>query len=187
MVLSGTYGSEYRAIESEKNFYRYSELNPSGVELDNSFDFDNNIQTVKKGMVANFAYRLADNHQLKFRSLLNTLSFAETMFQEGYFSDLSAPIHNYRANYKDQEVSTFQLSGEHYLETGSLGSLLEWRGSTSTAETDQDYRYSLYADFSGNGSTSDRQLFIRLHVLQRPRRHRRRRRVDWTSFQRARA
>lgn len=152
VVLSGTYGSDYRAVESEKNFYRYSALNPSGVELDNSFDFDNNIQTVKKGMVANLAYRLADNHQLKLRSLLNTLSFAETMFQEGFFSDLSAPIHNYRANYKDQEVSTFQLSGEHYFATGSLGSLLEWRGSTSTAETDQDYRYSLYADFDGDGS-----------------------------------
>ena len=152
VVLSGTYTNEYRAVESEHNFYRVSDLNPSGVELFDSFDVDNNFETVKKGMVANFAYRLSDNHHLKFRSLLNTLSFAETMFQEGFFSDLSADIHNYRANYKDQEVSTFQLSGEHYFETGSLGSLLEWRGSTSTAETDQDYRYSLYADFDGDGS-----------------------------------
>jgi TonB-dependent receptor len=151
VVLSGTYANDYRAVETERNFYRYSELNPSGVELDNSFDFDTNVQTVRKGMVANFAYRMADNHHIRFRSLLNTLSFAETMFQEGFFSDLSADIHNYRANYKDQEVSTFQLSGEHYFETSSLGSLLEWRGSTSTAETAQDYRYSLYADFSGNG------------------------------------
>ena len=126
-------------------------------------------------MVANFAYRMADNHHIRFRSLLNTLSFAETMFQEGFFSDLSADIHNYRANYKDQEVSTFQLSGEHYFETGSLGSLLEWRGSTSTAETAQDYRYTLYADFSGDGQLRpDRQLVLRVHVLQRSRGHRRR-------------
>ncbi len=151
MVLSGTHSTEYRSLESERNFYRYSAINDNGVALDNSFDFDNNFETVKKGMVANFAYRLADNHHLKLRTLFNTLSFAETMYQDGFFSDLSADIHNYRVNYKDQEVSSYQLSGEHYLGVGSLGSLLEWRGSTSTAETLQDYRYTLYADLNGNG------------------------------------
>lgn len=151
MVLSGTHTTEYRSVETERNFYRFSEINDSGVALDNSFDFDNNFETVKRGLVANFAYRLSDNHNLKFRTLFNTLSFAETMFQDGFFSDLSADVHNYRVNYKDQAVASYQLSGEHYLSTGALGSLLEWRGSTSTAETVQDYRYTLYADLNGNG------------------------------------
>ena len=151
MVFSGTHATEYRAVESERNFYRFSEIEDSGVALDHSFDFDNNIETVKRGLVANFAYRLSDNNQLKLRTLFNTLSFAETMYQDGFFSDLSADIRNYRVNYKEQQVNSYQLSGEHYLETGALGSLLEWRGSTSTAETVQDYRYTLYADFNDNG------------------------------------
>ncbi len=177
VVLSGTYGSEYRAIESEKNFYRYSELNPSGVELDNSFDFDNNIQTVKKGMVANFAYRMADNHHLKFRSLLNTLSFAETMFQEGFFSDLSAADPQLPGELQGP-------GGEHLPAVGRA--LLRDRVAGQPARVaglDVDRR-----DRPGlplqpvrrlrwrRQLRPDRQLVVGLHVLQRPRGHRRRRR-----------
>ena len=151
MVLSGTHSTEFRSRQDESNFYRVSMINDSGVELENSFDFDTDSERVKRGMVANFAYRLSDNHNIKLRTMFNTLSASQATFQEGFFSDLSADIRNYRVNYKDQQINSYQLSGEHYLPIGAMGSLLEWRGSSSTAETSQDYRYALYGDFDFDG------------------------------------
>lgn len=144
VVVSGTYGSDSRARSEVRNFYRVSDLNENGIGTLHSFDIDYNTETVKKGMLANFAYRLSDNHQLTLRSLFNTLSRAETSFQEGFFSDLASDVREYEINYKNQEVSSIQLAGEHYMPVGALGSLLEWRASTSSATTDQDMRFSLY-------------------------------------------
>jgi len=144
LVVAGTYLAESRTTEEVRNFYRVAANNPTGIASLHNFDIDSNTESVKKGLVANIAYRISDNHHLKFRSLMNTLSKGEARLSDGYFDDIGSLVREYSVGYKNQDVETFQLSGEHFLQVGKLGSLLEWRGSTSTADTLQDLRFSLY-------------------------------------------
>ena len=151
LVVSGTRDSDFREINQTQNFYRYSEEEPNDQYLADSYDFDRNVEKVTTGMVGNLAYRITDNHHLKFRSILSTISAAETRLQEGYSNDFGGDLRDYKVEYRNQETSTFQLSGEHYLGVGTLGSLLEWRGASSKATTDSDLRFSLYLDRTANG------------------------------------
>jgi outer membrane receptor protein involved in Fe transport len=150
MVVSGTYGHDYQARLENQNFYRYSTSSEGNQFLADSYQFDTDTESVKSGMTANLAYRISDNHHLKFRSILSNLSTAETRLQSGVSSDFGADIRDYKVEYKDQQTQTLQLAGEHFFDYGALGGLLEWRGATSRATTNQDLRFSLYLDRTGN-------------------------------------
>ena len=153
----------------QQNFYRYSRVEPNNQYLADSYDFDRNVEKVTTGMVGNLAYRITDNHHLKFRSIFSTISAAETRLQEGYSNDFGGDLRDYKVEYRNQETSTFQLSGEHFLNFGELGSLLEWRGATSRATTDSDLRFSLYLDRTGERHLpAHRQRPVAVHLHQRP-------------------
>jgi outer membrane receptor protein involved in Fe transport len=144
LVLSGTHRQGREAWEEEQNFYRPSSLNPSGVQIRDYYDFTYNNEKVKRSLVANFAYRFGVNHSVKLNTLLTSLANSNTEFQEGVFEDLASTIRAYRSDYKIQDVQSFQLSGEHYLGVGKLGSLIEWRASNSEATTEQNLRATIY-------------------------------------------
>ena len=152
LVLSATQRHGYSAHSEEQNFYRPSGLNPSGVQLQNNYDFEFNNEEMKRSLVANFAYRFGDNHQIRLNTLFTNLANSETRYQEGYFDDYGSNIRDYKVDYKNQEVASYQLRGEHFLNVGKLGSLLEWRAATSEATTYQDMRLTNYADRAGNGT-----------------------------------
>jgi outer membrane receptor protein involved in Fe transport len=183
LVVSGTYDHEYRTTLEEQNFYRYSTASPNNQYLADYYDFDRDVEKVTRGFTGNLAYRLSDNHHLKFRSILSTISAGETRLQSGTSSDFGAEIRDYKAEYRNQETSTFQLSGEHYLSVGALGSLLEWRGATSQATTDSDLRFSLYLDRTANGvfqlTDNAQSLFIYTNDLEDQLDDLA---VDWTTF-----
>jgi len=183
LVVSGTYDHDYRTTEEEQNFYRYSTSSPNNQFLADYYDFDRDVEKVTTGLVGNLAYRITDNHHLKFRSILSTISAAETRLQEGTSSDFGAEIRDYKVEYRDQQTQTFQLSGEHYLDIGALGSLLEWRGAASKATTDSDLRFSLYLDRTNNGvfqlTDNAQSLFIYTNDLEDTLNDGA---VDWTTF-----
>jgi outer membrane receptor protein involved in Fe transport len=170
LVISGTYDHEYRTTEEEQNFYRFSTSSPNNQFLADYYDFDRDTEKVTTGIVGNLAYRFSDNHHLKFRSILSTISTAQTRLQEGTSSDFGAEIRDYKVEYRNQETETFQLSGEHFFEVGALGSLLEWRGAFSQAVTDSDLRFSLYLDRTNNGlfnlTDNAQSLFIYTNDLE---------------------
>jgi outer membrane receptor protein involved in Fe transport len=183
LVVSGTYDQEYRTTEEEQNFYRYSTAESNNQFLADWYDFDRDTEKVTKGMVGNLAYRFSDNHHIKFRSILSTISAASTRLQEGNSSDFGAEIRDYMVLYRNQDTTTFQLSGEHFFEVGALGSVLEWRGASSTAQTDLDQRFSLYLDRTGNGvfnlTDNAQSLFIYANDLEDTLNDYA---VDWTTF-----
>jgi len=170
LVLSGTHNHEYRSSLEEQNFYRYSTASPNDQYLADYYDFDRDVEKITNGIVGNLAYRISDNHHLKFRSIFSTISTGETRLQEGTSSDFGAEIRDYKVEYRNQETETFQLSGEHFLDVGPLGSLLEWRGASSQATTDQDLRFSLYLDRTSNGvfqlTDNAQSLFIYTNDLE---------------------
>jgi outer membrane receptor protein involved in Fe transport len=152
MVLSGTHRHAYTGHTEEQNFYRPSSFNDNGIALQNDYDLEYNNEEVKRSLVANFAYRFGSNHQIRLNTLLTSLATSESRYQEGYFDDFGSQIRDYKVDYRDQEVTSFQLSGEHYLGVGALGSLLEWRAANSEATTAQNMRMTNYADRADNGN-----------------------------------
>ena len=115
LVVSGTYDHDYRTTLEQQNFYRYSTSSPNNQFLADYYDFDRDVEKITRGFVGNLAYRLSDNHHLAFRSILSTISTAETRLQSGTSSDFGAEIRDYKVEYRNQETQTFQLSGEHFL------------------------------------------------------------------------
>ncbi len=183
LVISGTYDHDYRTTEEDQNFYRYSTSSPNNQFLADYYTFDRDVEKITNGIVGNLAYRISDNHNLSFRSVLSTISAAETRLQEGTSSDFGAEIRDYKVEYRNQETRTFQLQGEHYLGIGALGSVLEWRAANSQAITDSDLRFSLYLDRTNNGifqlTDNAQSLFIYTNDLEDQVDDYA---VDWTTF-----
>jgi outer membrane receptor protein involved in Fe transport len=144
LVLAATHRQTRDAWDEEQNFYRPSNINESGVEIRDYYDFTFNNEKVKRSLVANFAYRFGVNHSIKLNSLLTSLANSNSSYQTGVFEDLASTIRSYRVDYKIQDVQSFQLSGEHFLNVGKLGSLVEWRATNSEATTEQNLRATIY-------------------------------------------
>ncbi len=183
LVVSGTYGHDYRAKQEEQNYYRFSADEPNNQRLWDAYTFDVDDETVKSGFTGNLSFRLSDQHHLKLRSILSNLTTAETRLQSGYSNDFGSDVRDYKVEYRDQKTQTFQLAGEHFFDYGELGGLLEWRAATSEATTDQDTRFSFYLDRTGSGNfllTDNAQsLFIYSNDLKDSVDDYA---VDWTSF-----
>jgi hypothetical protein len=183
LVLSGTYDHDYRAVVSEQNFYRYSTSSPNNQYLADDYEFNTDVEKVTNGIVANLAYRFSDNHNISLRTVFSNIAASETRLQTGNSSDFGAEIRDYKVEYRNQKTRTFQLSGEHFLGVGALGSLLEWRAASSKATTDSDLRFSLYLDRTANGifqlTDNAQSLFIYTNDLEDKLDDGA---VDWTTF-----
>ncbi len=146
-VVTGTYENGRSTRDEDRNFFR---LGRGGVvEPDSTYRFDYTDEKVRQALTGNLAYRFGDNHHMQFRSLLTTLTEAEGRFQEGFFSDVSEDINDFRISFLEQEIANFQLAGDHYWNDLGDGALLEWRASVSEATTNENRRQALYVVLDG--------------------------------------
>ena len=144
LVLSTTYENDFETRFEERNIFSVS---GGEVVPQNTYDVAYGEETVRESAAANFSYRLSDNDHVKVRSLYTNLSNAESRIQEGFFSDINSNLRDFRLSYQDQTILNAQLSGEHYLpEVFSDGSLIEWRASGTSAETDENRRETNYEE-----------------------------------------
>ena len=148
-VFTATYENGYSTKQEERNFFR---VGSGGVVPDNFYDFETSNQKVRLALTGNLAHKIAENHHIQLRTLFTNLSEGEGRFQEGFFSDLGSNINNYRVSYLEQDITNFQLTGDHYWSIGD-GGLLEWRASFSEATTDENRREALYEEQPGNRFT----------------------------------
>lgn len=146
-VVTATYEDSFSTVDEERTFFRVGA--DGGVVPDNEYRFDTSQDKVRLALTGNLAYKLAENHHLQLRTLFTNLSEGEGRFQEGFFSDLGSNINNYRVSYLEQDITNFQLNGDHYWGAGD-GSLFEWRASFSEAETNENRREALYEEQPGN-------------------------------------
>ena len=144
VVLSAQWSNGFDRREEVRNYYVFALGQP---EVDSFYDVDYGIESTRQSLMANLAYRVGDNSQMRFRGLLTDVSQGEGRFQTGFYANIGNDIENFRIQFKEQNVENFQLSGDHfYPSIGSGGSLLEWRGSVSTAETGENLREALYTE-----------------------------------------
>lgn len=145
LVLSANYGRSYEIRNEERNIF--SVRADGGVTPRNTYDMEFNDEEVRQSLVGNLSYRLGDNNLVELRTLYTDVATAEARSTEGFFQDLSSNVRDQRLSYLEQEVVNAQLSGEHFLpEAFGDGSLLEWRVSSSTAETAENRRQVLYEE-----------------------------------------
>ena len=154
-VFTATYENGFTTRDEERTFFRVGA--DGGVTPDNIYDFDYSEEKVRQALTGNFSYKLAENHHIQLKGLFTTLSNGEGRFQEGFFSDLGNDIENFRVSFLEQDITSFQLSGDNYFNNfGSGGSLLEWKASFSEAETAENRREALYEEqFDGVFRYSD--------------------------------
>lgn len=145
-ILSANYENSFQnRFDEQTTFYRVG--SDGGVVPNNRYTFDTTNEKVRQALTGSIAYRLSDNSHLRFRSLYTTLADAESRDQAGFASDFDTNIKDFRVSYLDQEITNFQLAGDHYLaKTGPAGSLLEWSLSRSDAATEENRRETLYQE-----------------------------------------
>ncbi len=142
VVLSGTHARGFDHRDENQKFYT---LGLGGEpRLQNDYDFTYDTESVRRGMVANFSYRISNNDKIQLRTLVSDDSKSESRFQEGYNDDQSTDIREYRVRYQNEEMASYQLSGEHFLESVGEGALLEWKGTLSDASNSENLRSNFY-------------------------------------------
>jgi len=142
VLLSALNGSDMANRDEGWTFYS---LAGGRLQEKDAYTLDHSTETVRQGAMANLSYALSGNHRIELRSIRTEHASSEGRFQEGFFNDLNADIRDYRVTYQDQEISNFQLRGEHFLPGAFAdGSLVEWRTGRSKATTDENRRQALY-------------------------------------------
>jgi hypothetical protein len=147
LVLSASYDNDFDSRLEETNIF--SAALGGGVTPQSTYDAEFGEESVRQSALANFAYRLSANHNLRLRSLYTNLANAEGRFLEGFYGDFGSDIRDHRVSYREQEVVNLQLSGDHYLGgVGAGGSLVEWQAASSTAETAENRRQAIYRELT---------------------------------------
>jgi hypothetical protein len=151
LVVSATYDDHVSTRTDEvQTIFRVAGAE-GGVAPDSSYLFDTTDDKVRQAYTATFGYRLGSSHQVKLRGLETTLSTTESRFQEGFFSDTSGPIEDYRLSYLEQDVLNLQLAGDHFLAGVGAGAVLDWRITRADATTEENRRETLYRESSTPG------------------------------------
>lgn len=145
LLLSATYENDFSTRTDEvQNFYVLGLQDE--LRKTSNFTFDRSEEKVRQALNANLSYRAGDNHQLQLRSLQTTLSTSEGRVQEGFLTDITADIRDFRGRYQEQEIFNTQLSGNHFLANAGQGAVLDWRVAYSDAATDENLRETLYEE-----------------------------------------
>ncbi|HEX9734179.1 MAG TPA: TonB-dependent receptor [Thermoanaerobaculia bacterium] len=144
-VVSANYEHDWETRTDEAvNFY--AALGEGEVTLTDNYLLDTTDDRVRQALAGNLSYRFGTNHHLQLKSVYTTLANAESRVQEGFFSDVANDVRDYRVTYQDQEVTSFQLAGDHYFTGGGAGSLFEWKLTSSEATTEENRRQVLYEE-----------------------------------------
>jgi len=149
LLLSATLENEFENRQEERAYYGLG--SDGGLTRQSDFDFDYGEERVRGSLMGNVAFRLGDHTQLQLRGLDTTLAHTEGRIQEGNASDFAQDIRDLRLQFRDQEVTTFQLSADHFSKRfgGSGGSVLKWRVATSDAATEENLREVIYEERFG--------------------------------------
>lgn len=147
LVISASYDHDFDSRAEATNIF--SATAGGGVTPQSTYDVDLGEERVRQSALANFAYRLSADHNLRLRTLYTNLSSAEGRFLEGFYGDFASDVRDHRVSHQEQEVINLQLSGEHYLAGISPGgSTIEWQAATSTAETAENRRQAIYRELT---------------------------------------
>ncbi|HEX7705530.1 MAG TPA: TonB-dependent receptor [Thermoanaerobaculia bacterium] len=144
VVLSAVSNHGFSRNEEEQRFFGFDagQLVPI-----NDYDLTSYKESVNNGFVGNFSARLTERNRVFLNSVFTRDASSEDRFQEGLQTSTGGQIRDYRVRYQIEDVLSTRLGGEHNLSgPGSLGSLVEWNLTRSSATNDSDLRENIYQE-----------------------------------------
>lgn len=141
VILSATQSHGFTKTEETQVFYG---LDSGQMVPINDYQLVTLGEQVRWGLFGSVAWKLADNHSLRWNTLATRNARASDRTQEGYNSNSGNFIRDLRARYTREDLVTNQLSGEHFFSGIGQGVQVEWQASVGRAANWGDLRENLY-------------------------------------------
>lgn len=144
VVLSASHNESFDSRDEIQTYYNVGEA--GAIKQSHSYDIETGTQEVRQGVVANMAYRLTPNNQLRLQTLFTQVGSAEGRQFEGFNVDANNNLRDQRVKYQKESILTAKLAGDHYFSSFGLGSgsLLEWQASAAEGRNDENLRQTQY-------------------------------------------
>ncbi len=140
-VFNLTYDNKYQYKREDRIYYK---VGPGGkLQMVHDYDFWDWEKEFTWSSILNLGYELSPNHKFSIRNLYTKKANDELRFYQGYNDNLKKDVWDRRLYWKEENVYTTQVSGEHRIE--KLKSLINWRFAYSKAGLNEpDMREVLY-------------------------------------------
>lgn len=134
IAVGGTYTTEYRTRRKEiaRSYTNSADPTKTEILLQDDFLYDTSEFGTRLGGVLTSSYKLAPEHRLDFRALLNRNSTDEVRVGRGFTSQFNSIQRVQQLRYSEEELAYGQLGGEHRLPWLEV----DWR--TAYSRTTQD-------------------------------------------------
>jgi outer membrane receptor protein involved in Fe transport len=150
-VFSFTYDKSYQNVEDEEVvLYRVGSGND--LEVAHDYDIERSHKDVHWTTVLNLGYKLDAQNKFSLKNLYTRKSKDEVRLYEGFNDNLRKDVRDTRLYWKEEDVYSAQLSGEHFIlglpfvtPIKGLESTITWNLSYAIASLDEpDMREVLY-------------------------------------------
>jgi hypothetical protein len=159
LIYGNSYSLSLEDRRTSYSFNQYDKALPVGaqkVDLQNDFAVTNAANKVLWSVLANGAYELSDDHELKIDYLYVRKAEDKVRRVSGYYSyyDNAGTFDTRRLHYVERALSYLQGIGSHRMHLGAVPLHVDWRGSYTVGSQDEpDMRNSYHftsADTAGN-------------------------------------
>jgi outer membrane receptor protein involved in Fe transport len=156
----GKFGLIASLNQSSRNHYQeevqnYFRLESGALSTFSDYDYRSARNTATLAATATAAYQFTANNRTAFQFFSTNSGERESRTFEGFNSDVSANLRNSRILWVEENLNTWQLTGDHFFPRVSM-SRLDWRGSYSRSNRDEpDLREVLYEDLTGSFRLAD--------------------------------
>jgi len=139
--------------EERQNYYRTDD---SGrLSEFSSYDYEVGQVTGALAFLVNAGYAVDANHRLNFQAFASNDGVRETRTFAGFNSDAGRDLRNSRLRWTEQNLQTYQVSGDHFF-SGLSNSRIEWRGGVGRTSRDEpDMRETLYEQIGPSFQLAD--------------------------------
>ncbi len=141
VVLSATQSHGFTRTEETQTFYG---LDSGQMVPINDYNLVTYGENVRWGLFGSLAWKISPQHSVRATSMLSRNARASDRVQEGYSSNSGNYIRDLRARYTQEDLTTHQLTGEHFFSGLGRGLSLEWRASYGKARNLGDLRENIY-------------------------------------------
>jgi outer membrane receptor protein involved in Fe transport len=149
--LNQSYRHGYQ--EEDQTYYRVEES--AGLTAFSEYEYRSAINTGSLAAVAGASVQATPQHRLGAQFFSTTRGERETRTFEGFNADAGRNLRNARLLWREENLRTTQVSGDHLFQNLS-NSQLDWRVSASSASRDEpDLRETLYEQIGATYQLAD--------------------------------
>jgi outer membrane receptor protein involved in Fe transport len=152
LIGSLTQAQRNASQDEVQNYFRVEE---GGLTPFSEYEYRASRSVATLAATASAAYQWTVNNRVGFQFFSTNNGEREARTFEGFNADVAATLRNSRLLWVEENLNTFQLTGDHLFPAASM-SRVDWRGSYSRSNRDEpDLREVLYDDVTGDFRLAD--------------------------------